>query len=44
MEPSDIYMSEGSVVLWLLQNFLPQSTGMRYNELMDFYRKYRKVW
>ena len=37
-ELSDIYMLEGFYFS------LPHSPGMRYNELMDFYRKYRKVW
>lgn len=37
-ELSDIYMLEGFYFS------LPHSLGMRYNELMDFYRKYRKVW
>lgn len=37
-ELSDIYMLEGFYFS------LPHSQRMRYNELMDFYRKYRKVW
>ena len=37
-ELSDIYMLEGFYFS------LSHSPGMRYNELMDFYRKYRKVW